>query len=116
MWPHNITIIHREYSKKLEKDIFTKQIINGVYWYGNTAMIFNNLTLEQSKDINIIIPKKNVIDDLIVKEKDFIILGIIEEDITSLDDLKIYVNKITVKSIIKNDISCSLDNYVILGI
>lgn len=52
MFPHTITIY--SHSSQDLKDIYTRQVVSGVYRYGTTGMSVENKGAENSSDIKII--------------------------------------------------------------
>ena len=115
MFPHTITIFR--HIQTLESDTYTRHVLKGVYWYGNDSITINGNGVTKQSNINIVIPK--ILTDTFkiewdVKEKDYIVLGEVDE-IESMKDLNKYDDVITVTNINKNICDSDLDNIVIVG-
>lgn len=52
MFPHSITIYSHS-SVNLE-DVYTRQVVSGVYWYGSTGITAKNKGIEEAADVKII--------------------------------------------------------------
>ncbi len=52
MFPHTITIY--SHSSQNLKDIYTRQVVSGVYWYGSMGMSLANKGVENVSDVKII--------------------------------------------------------------
>lgn len=115
MFPHTITIFR--HIQTLKEDTYTRHVLKGVYWYGTDGMSKSGNGTVEYKSINVIIPK-DLVDtydiEWNVKLHDKIVLGEVD-DITSINDLKVYEDVINVTSISKNICGSKLDNIVIVG-
>ena len=115
MFPHTITIFR--HVQTMSDDTYTRYVLKGVYWYGTNRMSKSGNGTVEDKTINIEIPK-NLVDTYKikwdVKLHDKIVLGEVD-DITSVNDLKVYEDVINVTSINKNICDSELDNIVIMG-
>ena len=115
MFPHTITIFR--HIQTLDSDTYTRYILKGVYWYGTDRMSKSGNGTVKEKNINIII-SKDLVDtykiEWDVKLHDKIVLGEVD-DISSVNDLKVYDDVINVTSINPNICGSELDNIVIVG-
>lgn len=115
MFPHTITIFR--HIQDLTTDTYIKHVLNGVYWYGSKHSNKSSNGVIKEKNINIIIPK-NLVDsfkiewDININDK--VVLGEVD-DITSVNDLKVYEDVINADDISINICNSDLDNIVISG-
>lgn len=115
MFPHTITIFR--HVQTLSEDIYNRYVLKGVYWYGTDKVTKSGNGITGEKAINIVIPKELVDAYKIewdVKLHDKIVLGEVD-DITSINDLKVYEDVINVTSVSVNNCNSKLDNIVIVG-
>lgn len=115
MFPHTITIFR--HVQTMTEDTYTRYVLKGVYWYGTDRMSKSGNGTVKEKTINIEIPK-DLVDtyktEWDVKLHDKIVLGEVD-DITSINDLKVYEDVINVTNVSKNICDSELDNIVIVG-
>lgn len=115
MFPHTITIFR--HIQTLNEDTYTRYVLKGVYWYGTDRMSKSGNGTVEEKVINIVIPK-NLVDtfktEWDVKLHDKVVLGEVD-DITSINDLRVYEDVINVTSINVNICESDLDNITIIG-
>ena len=115
MFPHTITIFR--HIQTMSEDTYTRYVLKGVYWYGTDRMSKSGNGTVEDKTINIEIPK-NLVDtyktEWDVKLHDKVVLGEVD-DISSVNDLKVYDDVINVTSITVNNCGSKLDNIVIMG-
>ena len=115
MFPHTITIFR--HIQTMSDDDYTRYVLKGVYWYGTNKMSKSGNGTVEEKSINIVIPKDLVNTYKIewdVKLHDKVVLGEVD-DISSVNDLKVYEDVINVTSIAVNNCNSKLDNIVIIG-
>ena len=115
MFPHTITIFR--HIQDLTSDTYTRYILKGVYWYGSESSVKNGNGTVKEKSVNIVVPK--ILVDTFktewdVKMNDKVVLGEVD-DITSVNDLKVYEDVINVTSVTKNNCDSKLDNIIITG-
>ncbi len=116
MYPHSITIFHKNYDKATDKETYERQVVDGVYWYGSKKVSIQGLGVVNSDSITICIPSENIPTiGLKIAKKDIVVLGKIETEITSISELSNYEDKITVSSIDNNTIGSLVDNILIVG-
>lgn len=115
MFPHTITIFR--HIQTMSDDSYTRYVLKGVYWYGTDGMSKSGNGTVEEKTINIVIPK-DLVDtyktEWDVKLHDKVVLGEVD-DITSINDLKVYEDVINVTSISINNCDSKLNNIVIMG-
>ena len=101
----------------MSDDSYTRYVLKGVYWYGTDGMSKSGNGTVEEKTINIVIPK-DLVDtyktEWDVKLHDKVVLGEVD-DITSINDLKVYEDVINVTSISINNCDSKLNNIVIMG-
>ena len=115
MFPHTITIFR--HIQTMSDDIYTRYVLKGVYWYGTDRMSKSGNGTVEDKSINIVIPKDladTYKNEWNVKLHDKVVLGEVDE-ISSVNDLKVYDDVINVTSITVNNCDSKLNNIVIIG-
>lgn len=95
---------------------YKKDYLKGVYWYGNETLKQSGKSIDVSKGITIVVPENNI-DNTDIKVGDYVVKGILVENISSLKELKKY-DFITVTSIDCNSplSPLNLKNIVISGV
>ncbi len=107
MFPHTITI----YIYDEEKQVYTKQIVKGVYWTNSDSTTISE-NRSHSGTGTIVIPKA-LMDSVKVENGCYIAKGE-HDDISSIKDLE-NVQCIQVSSIQINDVGWDIDNITISG-
>lgn len=115
MFPHTITIFR--HIQTLNNDSYTRYVLKGVHWYGGNRISKSGNGVVEDKSINIVIPK-NLVDtyktEWDVKLNDKVVLGEVD-NISSVNDLKVYDDVINVTNIYVYNCNSKLDNIVIMG-
>lgn len=115
MFPHTITIFGKQ---NLDKT-YPRYVIQGVLWYGSETIIISGKTIQNSDSINILIPKKVIIEsnlpkDFKIEKGNRIIKGKVENIESSITELNKYDNSIIVSSVDVKDFGSELD-FILVG-
>lgn len=101
---------------------YKRYVLDGVYWFGSKGLVINGNGVAHNDEINVFIPKKKMNDYketyqegcYTLRKGDRIVKGI-AEDITSVNDLSMYNDVITIMSFSINKVDSDLDNILIIG-
>ena len=107
MFPHTITVFTRE-----SDDSYTREVIEGVYWYGERKVETSGKGIDGSSSVTVIIPLEKYKG---VQKESLIVKGI-HSDIESISDLNDVEDCISVISIDKSDAGTRLDHVTIKGV
>lgn len=114
MFPHTITIFHHAVVDN--KDVYTRKVVPGFYWYGHTGIVQSGKGQESDDSITIISSPENAKtfgEKWTVQKDDRIVKGECP-DILSFKELN-GKEVITVMSIADNRCNSSVDNITITG-
>lgn len=114
MFPHSITIYSHS-SVNLE-DVYTRQVVSGVYWYGSADITAKNKGVEETADVKIITSPETTAQygkSWNVRTGDRVLKGIGGE-ITSFKELN-GKQVITVTNVRESVCSSPVDNIMIGG-
>lgn len=114
MFPHTITIFHHIAEK--DKDIYTRKVVSGFYWYGSTGIAPSGKGQESEDSITIISSPENAKTfgkKWNVQKGDRIVKGECP-DISSFKDLN-GKEVVTVMKVEPNVIGSFVDNVTITG-
>ncbi len=105
-----VTIFHKSIDETYER-----RVVDGCYWYGDTRISNSGHGIVRDDAISVFFPK-NVVDryDLKVYKGDRIIKGEVP-DISSINELVKYDDKITVLTVQDNTVGSRLDNLLVTG-
>ena len=110
MFPHTITIYR--HSVENGADVYTRQVVKGVYWYGGTGISQNGKGTTEETPVNIVTSPETAIqygDGWTIEPKDRVMKGEGPE-ITSLRDIP---SAPTVVGVEDNRCGSSVDNVTI---
>lgn len=114
MFPHTITIY--SHSSQNLKDIYTRQVVSGVYRYGSVGMSSANKGVENVADVKLITSPETTAEygkSWTVRSGDRIVMGE-HGDITSFKDLN-GEQVITVTAVAEHICGSEVDNITIGG-
>ena len=114
MFPNTITIY--SHSSQNLKDIYTRQVVSGVYWYGSVGMSSANKGVENVSDVKIVTSPETTAEyskSWTVRNGDRIVKGE-HGDIASFKDLN-GEQVITVTSVAEHICGSEVDNITIGG-
>ena len=114
MFPHTITIFHHIAEK--DKDIYTREVVSGVYWYGSEGISVSGKGQESADSITIISSPENAKTfgkKWNVQKGDRVVKGNCP-DISSFKDLN-DKEVVTVMKVEPNVIGSLVDNVTITG-
>lgn len=105
-----VTIFH-----KGKDNTYKRKIIVGCYWYGDTRISNSGHGIVRDDAVSVFFPK-SVVDenDLNIYKGDRIVKGEVPE-ITSVNELAKYDDKITVLTVQENNVGSRLDNLFVTG-
>lgn len=105
-----VTIFH-----KAQNGSYERKIVKGCYWYGDARISNSGHGIVRDDAITVFFPKKVVEENkLKIFKEDRIIKGI-AEDITSVNELIKYEDRITVRTVNENNVGSNIDNLVVTG-
>lgn len=107
MFPHTITVFNRE-----SNDSYAREVIDGVYWYGERKAETSGKGIDESSFVIVIIPLEKCSG---IQKESLIVKGI-HSDIESISDLNHVEDCITVVSIDKSDAGTRLDHVTVKGV
>lgn len=104
-----VTVYHKN------NDKYVRKIINGCYWYGDTRISNSGHGIIRDDVISVFFPKDAVDkNSLKIYKNDRIVKGVGTE-ISSVNELVKYDDKITVLTIQENKVGSKLDNILVTG-
>lgn len=105
-----VTIFHKEV-----EGTYGHKIINGCYWYGDTRISNSGHGIVRDDAISVFFPKSIVKEyNLKVYKGDRIVKGEVPE-ISSVNELSKYEDKITVLTVQTNVVGSKIDNLLVTG-
>ncbi|MBP3446220.1 MAG: hypothetical protein J6K64_02985 [Clostridia bacterium] len=114
MFPHTITIFHHTASGG--EDVYTRKVVEGVYWHGSTGISRDGKGQESTDSITVISSPENASTygrKWSVQKGDKVVKGACG-DISSFKELN-SKEVITVMSVADNRCNSSVDNITITG-
>lgn len=105
-----VTTFHKE-----TDGVYNRKVINGCYWYGDSSITIQGSGVVRDDSIHVFFPRK-IVEQYMLKvyKGDRIIKGEVQ-DITSVNELAKYDDKITVTSVNENHVGSRLDNLLVTG-
>ena len=105
-----VTVFHKN-----EDNSYSRIIVSGCYWYGDTRISNSGHGIVRDDAISIFFPKE-VVDknSLKIWKNDRIVKGE-ADDISSVNELIKYDDKITVLTVQENRVNSKLDNILVTG-
>lgn len=110
MFIDKVTIFHKK-----SDETYERKIIDGCYWYGDTRISNNGHGIVRDDSISVFFPKKVIeVNNLKIFKNDRIVKGEADE-ISSVNELAKYDEKITVLTVQENKVGSRLDNILVTG-
>jgi len=105
-----VTIFHKK-----SDESYARKVVEGCYWYGDTRILNSGHGIIRDDSISVFFPK-DVVGKYSLKifKNDRIIKGE-AENISSVNELVKYDEKITVLSVNENKVGSKIDNLLVTG-